>query len=184
MIIESLNNKKEENPIYKNPAMKVNDDVGIAIYHAEKSETDKIRLNKLISPYLASGFHHDKVSIIEATFHDHGGILVFEMSDYFMPSDDEFHLSSILAEVCVLHAGVIYAHIDTGSAIKNREVYLRSSKMNYKKPIREKRFSFEFTVINKVIKGAMKSYQATLNFNDGCFTGEYQWIIPLNTVNG
>lgn len=161
--------------------MFVDDEVGTASYNPENSDTDKARLKKLTSAYLDGGFHHDKVSIIEAQFHEHGGSLVFEMSDFFMPSDDEFHLSSILAEVCVLHAGVIYAHIDTGSSVKDREVYLRSSKMNFRKPIRDKRFTFDFTVTKKITKGPIKSYQATLDFNDGCFTGEYNWIIPLNS---
>ncbi len=158
----------------------VDDEVGTAAYNTEKSELDKGRLKKLTSSYLNGGFHHDKVSIIEARFYESGAFLIFEMDDYFMPSDGEFHLSSILAEVCVLHAGVIYAHIDTGSVVKDREVYLQSSKMQFNKPIRGKRFTLAFTVTNAVEKGKIKYYQATLDFNDGCFTGEYSWVIPLN----
>jgi len=159
----------------------VDDEIGSAIYNLEKNESDKIRLKQLTSPYIDGGFHNDNLTIIEAQFFENGGSVIFEMSDYYMPSDDEFHLSSLLAEVCVLHAGVIYSHIETGSKVKNREVYLRSSTMNYIKPIREQRFKFDFIVTNKVVKGNIKSYQATIDFNDGCFTGEYNWIIPLNS---
>ena len=162
------------------PIMMVNDDTGIASYNPEISDIDKDRIKKLTSSYLDGGFHHDKLSIDQAEFYENGASLVFEMNEYFMPSDDEFHLSSILAEVCVLHAGVIYSHIETGSTVKNREVYLRSSSMNYIKLIREKRFTLDFNVTSKVVKGSTKHYQATLDFNDGCFTGEYNWIIPLN----
>jgi hypothetical protein len=58
--------------------------------------------------------------------------------------------------------------------------YLRSSSINFIKPIREPRFTLDFSVTSKVVKGSTKHYQATLDFNDGCFTGEYNWIIPLN----
>ncbi|MGR6872873.1 hypothetical protein ACU6U9_11320 [Pseudomonas sp. HK3] len=165
----------------KMKAMVTNDETGLSIYHPKKSDLDKARLKKLTSDYLDGGFHHDKVSISEAHFHEDGGSLVFEVNDFFMPSDAQFHLSSILAEVCVLHAGVIYAHIETGSCVKDREVYLRSSTIKYKRPIRDQRFTLDFTVTKKVTKGAIKSYDAILDFNDGCFTGEYSWIIPLNS---
>ncbi len=161
--------------------LSVDDEVGRATYNIEQNPSDITRLKKLSSSYLEGGFHHDKVSIIEANFYDNGGFLTFKMNDFFMPSDGAFHLSSILAEVCVLHAGVIYAHIDTGTAIKNREVYLQASTMSYKKAIRDQRFTLEFTVTSKVVKGAIKYYQASVDFNNGCFTGEYSWLIPLNT---
>lgn len=176
-----LNNQSEIEPeISPNILLNVNDEVGRATYSPEKSPLDKDRLKKLTSSYIDGGFHSDDLSIINATFHENGGSIIFEMCDFFMPSDGEFHLSSLLAEVCVLHAGVVYSHIETGSTVKNREVYLRSSKMSYNKPIREQRFTLDFFVTNKVIKGHIKSYQATVNFNNGSFVGEYNWIIPLN----
>lgn len=169
----------EVNKETKTKYLKINDNVGISKYDLESNEDDKLRLDKLLSSYVNGGFCQDKVSIVKADFFEKSGSVTFEMDSYFMPSDNSFHLSSLMSQICVLHIGVIYSHLDTGSLIKNREVYLISESMEYKKPIRDLIFSINFEITNVVTKKHNKKYTANVDFNNGSFIGTYTWLIPL-----
>lgn len=158
---ELLNNGLTINST-SNKVLQLNDEVGDAIYKLKQSELDRIRLKKLTSSYVDGGFHQDKLCITEAIFYESGGYMAFEMEDYFMPSDGEFHLSSLLAETCLLHAGVVYSHVDNGLTVKQYEVYLRSIQFNFKKPIRDTNFSLEFDIKKKHRKVILPSIRLIL----------------------
>lgn len=156
-----------------------NDSVGYATYNLDLNEEDRLRLKKLCSPYVDGGFRKDILEINEVELYEDAGFIVFTMSDFHMPSDGEFHLSSLMADVCLLHAGVIYSHVDTGSTIKDREVYLKSGSIRYLKPISERKFRLDFYITEKRISGPLKHYTSMIDFNNGCFVGEYSWMVPL-----
>ena len=165
----------------QNNVLTVNDEHGKAIYKPNECKKDHIRLKKLMSSYLDGGFHQDILSIEEVTFYEKSGAILFRVKDFFMPSDGQFHVSSILTELCISHAGVMYSHVDNGLSEKKHEVYLRSSSIVFKKPIRDQQILLTFNILKKVVKGPVVFYQANMDFNHGSFIGKVNWIMPLVT---
>ena len=75
-------------------------------------------INGLLSPYIEGGFSDDVIAIEKVEFEKSEIRIKYKVKSFFMPSDGQFHLSSLVAEMCALRAGLIYGHLDNGLSKK------------------------------------------------------------------
>lgn len=142
-------------------------------------QADKTLINNLSSEYLKTGFTEERVSILKFEYENDLGSVLFNVDNFFTPSDGQFHLSAVLADICIQQIGVILSHMDIGAKVKDREIYLSSKSMKYRKPITAKKFTIDFEITKVEVKKNHKFYHANVKYERGAFVGKYIWVIPL-----
>ncbi|MGF1741860.1 hypothetical protein L4C34_12425 [Vibrio profundum] len=136
-------------------------------------------INGLLSPYIEGGFSDDDIAIEKVEFDKREIRIKYKVKSFFMPSDGQFHLSSLVAEMCALRAGLIYGHLDNGLSKKENEVYLLSYSIRCSKPIREMEFGFKMSIVKKIKRNSGSIYKVRFSIGNDNFVGSGSFFMPI-----
>lgn len=117
----------------------------------EKTLTEK-EISPLIAKYLDHGFRQDVITL-DSVSHQPSAIKArFLVKEHFLPSDGLFHLSGVMATLCLSQLGMVLASLECNLQSKPYDLYLMDSHLQFKKISRDLDFPATLTVVKHVTR--------------------------------
>ena len=137
------------------------------------------KLSNFISDYLAFGFKEEEFKITKLEIQDKTIISYVDLTNCFVPQNDEFHFTVPLAFRIISQLAIIFTCHDRNYNRKPGEVFLREINLKCKKNIsklEDVKFSLKMTSFKSM--GDYFFYSGTIDIEDGAFYGNGSLIIP------
>lgn len=109
-------------------------------------------LNPLIARYLTDGFRQDVITLDSVTHQPSKIKARFLVKEHFLPSDGMFHLSAVMASLCVSQLGMVLASLECDLESKPYDLYLLDLRLQFKEVSRDLDFPATLTVLKHVTR--------------------------------
>jgi hypothetical protein len=133
-----------------------------------------------MSDYLTDGWKKDELSLVSVDLVPDKVTGIFRVKDYYMPSDDIFHLTVPLAFIWIAQLAIIFACWDHKLPKKSGEVFLREINIKCTRMINKtENILFELAPTKKNYHGNLVYYTGIINIENDAWVGEGKFIFPL-----
>lgn len=140
-------------------------------------------LNQYSSTYLNTGFKQDQFEIVSVEIDENSLHATVNITDYTMPSDQVFHLSSLTSSRIIQQLAIIYTYASLSSP-KNSEIYYLSEQWAYKKVITDPN-NIVFHLHNIMKRNTEKGiiYFGEANVNNSFICKKASWFKPHANIH-
>lgn len=122
----------------------------------------------LVSEYLASGYRTDELLLNRVLLDDERILASVKVSQFFMPGDGQFHLTTMMAIIWLSQLGIVYSCLDNGLKSKEHEFYMREFRVRCRKRILELNdILLELIITGKRVTGDTIHYSADFDVDLG-----------------
>ena len=139
-------------------------------------------INRLSSPYIKEGKHHDVWDIVDITVDDKLMIAHISMKSYYTSGTDQggFHLTILSALEFLSQLMVIFVHVWAGYTEKTKEGWMLESSMAYRRAIRDPQnieVQMKITSVRKVGESILITTKSQITDSDGLFEATMKGLL-------
>jgi hypothetical protein len=141
---------------------------------------DAVDLKPLLSAYLEQGYKQDTIVLRRVEVTPPSAHATFDVTNYSLPSDGQYHFTSIHAMIGVSQVGIVLASLDNGFDEKPGEIYMREFTIVCRRTIhRVEGLRMNLMLEDRVRVSDHVLYDITYDFDGGAFTGTLRCLFPL-----
>lgn len=139
-------------------------------------------LQQYSSPYLQSGYKEDEYTVRSIEINDEFDtfIATIDITDYYLPSDGQFHLSALTCSRVMQQLLIIFT-FKYLQRPKDAEIFVLSEKCKFRKLVTDtKNIPFKVDAVQVTEKRGKLFFNAAFDVGEGAFLGEACWCLPIN----